>query len=502
MIRALLPPGSRCRPERRPGWTGVQPRFSRRWTAVLLGLGVAVSLASSSPAGAAEHGEKSVDVTVDRTPLDRTNQPVITSYADALEQVRHSVVSVASTRIVRQRGSGFPFDDPLLRRFFGPGFEEREEKIPYGLGSGVLVSADGYILTNNHVIEDADEFKVTLADGSELDAEVVGTDPRTDVAVLKIPGDDFPHATLADSDSLRVGDIVFAVGNPLGVGQTTTMGIVSATGRSNLGIIERGYESFIQTDASINPGNSGGALVDARGRVVGINTAIISTSRGSIGIGFAIPVNLAASVMRSLVATGVVARGYLGVQMQDLDAELAPRFGLTDARGAIVVDVVPDSPAEKAGIRLDDVIVGFAGHPVADSSELRLLIAQVPPGTKAAVRLMRAGRPLELTAELGTLEDDSGRSAQELFPGVSVSSMSAELREQYGIARNLTGLVVTDVARASGYGRILQPGTVIVKVNNELVADLRTARGLLGRGKNLLLINQRGTFRYIQVVVD
>lgn len=443
-----------------------------------------------------------VDVRVDRAPIDRSNQTVITSYADALEQVRHSVVSVASARILRQRGSAFPFDDPLLRRFFGPGFEQREEKIPYGLGSGVLVSADGYVLTNNHVIEEADEIKVTLVDGRELDATIVGTDPRTDVAVLKLTGSDFPHATLADSDTLRVGDIVFAVGNPLGVGQTTTMGIVSATGRSNLGIIERGYESFIQTDASINPGNSGGALVDAQGRVVGINTAIISTSRGSIGIGFAVPINLAASVMHSLVATGTVARGYLGVQMQDVDAELAPRFGLTEARGAIVADVVPDSPADRAGIRQDDVIVAFDGRPIANSTELRVLIAQATPGSRAAIRIIRDGKSIELTAELGTLEDEGGRGAQELLQGVTVAPVSAELRDRFGIPRGISGLVVVDTDRRSVYGSVLVPGTVVVKINNEVVSDLRSARSLLGRGKNLLLINQRGTFRYIQVTVE
>ena len=467
--------------------------------------GIAMLLAPA-PGCSAENVERAtperVAVEVDRAPIDRSNQPVVTSYADALEQVRNSVVSVASTRIVRQRSPGFPFDDPLLRRFFGPGFEQREEKIPYGLGSGVLVSSDGYILTNNHVIEEADKIKVALVDGRELDAVIVGTDPRTDVAVLKVAGADFPHATLADSDTLRVGDIVFAVGNPLGVGQTTTMGIVSATGRSNLGIIERGYESFIQTDASINPGNSGGALVDARGRVVGINTAIISTSRGSIGIGFAVPINLAASVMHSLVATGAVARGYLGVQMQDVDADLAPQFGLTEVRGAIVVDVVPDSPAERAGLRLDDVIVAFDGRPVANSAELRVLIAQVVPGSRATVRVIRDGRPLELTAEMGTLEDGGAGRAQELLPGVTVAPISPELRDQFGIPRGLNGLVVVDTARRSPYAGVLLPGTVVVKINNEIVADLRRARALLGRGKNLLLINQRGTFRYIQVVVD
>lgn len=467
-----------------------------------MGLVVALTPSTGCSEDQAAREHPKVEVTVDRRPLDRSNATTITSYADALEQVRHSVVSVASTRIIRQRGSGFPFDDPLLRRFFGPGFERREEKIPFGLGSGVLVSADGYILTNNHVIEEADEIEVTLADGRELDARIVGSDPRTDVAVLKIAGSDLPHATLADSDLLRVGDIVFAVGNPLGVGQTTTMGIVSATGRSNLGLIERGYESFIQTDASINPGNSGGALVDALGRVVGINTAIISTSRGSIGIGFAVPANLAANVMRSLVETGAVARGYLGVQMQDVDAELAPRFGLTEARGAIVVDVIPDSPAERAGLRQDDVVVAFDGRPTNNSTELRLAIAQAVPGTRSVIRVMREGQPLELTAELGTLDEAEGSRPQELLPGISAAPISPELRDQFALGRNIVGIVVVEAQRSSPYAAVLVPGTVVVKINNEIVTELAAARRLLGRGKNLVLINQRGTFRYIQVVVD
>jgi len=472
----------------------------------LLGLALGLAPAVTGAVDKVEADTPSVprvEISVDRRPVDRSNQPVITSYADALEQARHSVVSVASTRIVRQRSPGFPFDDPLLRRFFGPGFEQRERKIPYGLGSGVIVSADGYVITNNHVIEEADEIKVTLADGRELDAVIIGSDPRTDVAVLKVvdPGEALSHATLADSDTLRVGDIVFAVGNPLGVGQTTTMGIVSATGRSNLGIIERGYESFIQTDASINPGNSGGALVDAQGRVVGINTAILSTSRGSIGIGFAIPINLASSVMHSLVATGTVPRGYLGVQMQDLDAELAPRFGLKEARGAIVADVLPDSPAERAGLRQDDVVVAFDGRPVGNSTELRVMIAQLAPGSRATIRIMREGRPLELVAELGMLDDEDSGS-RDILPGIAVSPLTPELRAQFGIARGLAGLVIVDTEPGSEYGSVLVPGTVIVKINNEVVADLRAARALVGRGKNLLLINQRGTFRYIQVTVD
>jgi len=440
---------------------------------------------------------KMPEIRVDATPVDRSNAVAATSYADALEDIRHSVVSVYSSKIIRPRSQGFPLDDPFFRRFFGP---EQEERVQRGVGSGVLVTADGYVLTNNHVVEESDEIRVALPDGRELKARIIGADPRTDVAVVKIEAEDLRFATLADSDLLRVGDIVFAVGNPLGVGQTTTMGIVSATGRSNLRLIDEGYENFIQTDASINPGNSGGALVDANGRVVGINTAIISTSRGNIGIGFAIPINLASTIMRSLIETGAVSRGFLGVSLQDLDPELGQEFGVKDGKGVVVVDIQPDSPAEKAGLRQGDVITGIDGRPTLSSNELRLTVSQMLPGTSVAISVVRDGEAKELSVTLGRLEEStnfSGESANELIEGIKVASVSEELRQQFNLADNARGLVVIEASPTSPYVPVLPVGTVIEQINRQPVFDLCSVRAALGRGRNILLLNFRGVYRYV-----
>lgn len=443
-------------------------------------------------------------VTVDATPLERTNAGPVTSYADALEPIRHCVVSVYSTRIVRSRGPGFPFNDPLFRQFFGPGAgEPSERRVPGGMGSGVLVSSDGYILTNNHVVEGSDELSVALPDGRELSARVVGTDPKTDVAVVKIEATGLPAATLADSDQLRVGDVVFAIGNPLGVGQTTTMGIVSAMGRSNLRLIQEGYESFIQTDASINPGNSGGALVDAQGRLVGINTAIISTSRGNIGLGFAIPVNLAANVMRGLIETGTVARGYLGISSQELDPDLAEAFGITDGRGVIVSEVSPDSPAATAGLRHGDVIVGFNGRPVGTKDEMRLAIAQSAPGATITLRVVREGKPLDIEVILGRLDEgtDAARG-NELIQGIRVSALNKEVRESFGVPASVRGLIVTEVDADSPYAAALPPGTVIEQINRIAVSETDVARQALVRGRNVFVVNYGGVRRYLAIVLN
>ncbi len=445
------------------------------------------------------------EIRVDDTPVDRSNAGVVTSYADALEDIRHSVVSVYSSKFIRPRSQGFPFDDPFLRRFFGPGGQRQEERVQQGIGSGVLVTADGYILTNNHVVEGSDSIKVSLADGRELEAKIIGADPRTDVAVVKIEAENLGFATLADSDKLRVGDVVFAVGNPLGVGQTTTMGIVSATGRSNLQLIDEGYENFIQTDASINPGNSGGALVDAEGRVVGINTAIISTSRGNIGIGFAIPINLASSIMRSLIETGGVARGFLGVSLQDLDADLAEAFGVGDIKGAIVKEIHPDSPADKAGLRQGDVITRFDGRPVNNSTDLRLTVSQMLPGTDVSISVIRDGKPVDVAVELGRLEEGtvfSGGASNELVEGIKVAALSEELRQQFNLADNSRGLVVIDVTPGSPYAGVLQVGTVVEQINRQPVANLRDARAALGRGRNILLLSFRGVYRYVALTLN
>ena len=268
-----------------------------------------------------------------------------------------------------------------------------------GLGSGVIVTKDGYILTNNHVVDNADEVKVTLQDGREFTAKVIGRDPKSDVAVIKIDANGLPVVPMADSDKVEVGDIVLAIGNPFGVGQTVTTGIVSATGRGNLGIED--YEDFIQTDAAINPGNSGGALVDTEGRLIGINTAIFSRTGGNMGIGFAIPSDLARSVMDSLIQYGHVTRGYLGVMIQDLTPALAKEFKLKDSTGALVGDVVPKGPADKAGFKDGDVVLEYNGKKVPDSRRLRLAVGDTKPGTTVPVKILREGasKTLEVTVQ-------------------------------------------------------------------------------------------------------
>jgi len=362
--------------------------------------------------------------------------------------------------------------------------------------------------SNNHVVEGADEIRVALRDGSELVAEVVGRDPRTDVAVLKIDATDLPHATLADSEALRVGDVVFAVGNPLGVGQTVTMGIVSATGRSNLQLLDGGYENFIQTDASINPGNSGGALVDALGRVVGINTAIISTSRGNIGIGFAIPINLAGNIMESLIETGTVSRGFLGVSLQDLDEDLASEFGLEDAKGALVVQVSPDSPAEEAGLERGDILTSVDGRSVATIAELRLMISQTTPGSNVVIGFVRNGEVKDVSVTLAKLDEDSQTAAVDptrnnnVIPGVKLRPLDDELRGQFQVGGEFDGLIVTAVEPTSRLNEVLPVGTIIEQINRKPVVTLEEAREALVEGRNLLYVSYRGVYRYVTVELE
>jgi Do/DeqQ family serine protease len=383
-------------------------------------------------------------LTVDPTPVTEGKRPEIVSYADVVAPVQKAVVSIYSTKTVRQAARV----DPLLRQFFGeiPDRESKEE----GLGSGVIVTGDGYILTNNHVIEGADQLRVSLSDDREFKAKLVGADPKTDVAVIKIDAEKLPSITLADSDKLRVGDIVFAIGNPLDVGQTVTMGIVSATSRS-VGILEEvaGYESFIQTDAAINQGNSGGALVDAKGRLVGINSAILSTSRGNIGIGFAIPVNMASAIMTSLITTGTVARGYLGVESAPLTPELAEGFGLKKGtKGVIIMDVRPNSPALAAGLVRGDVVTAVNDQPVSSVEDLRMAVAQKAPESEVTLKTLRDAKERVVKVTLGKLTDSA-----ELLPGVEVGRLSDEQRRQMGLPRNVEGLVITKVSRGSPLSR-------------------------------------------------
>ena len=326
--------------------------------------------------------------------------PTGASFAQAAAKSRPSVVNIFTSKQVRVQRNPF-MDDPLLRRFFGERFntDNRPQRVS-NLGSGVIVSQDGYILTNHHVIEAAEEIQVALADGTTLDAKVVGTDPETDLAVLKVEkASDKLHAVaFAQPESLTVGDVVLAIGNPFGVGQTVTMGIVSALGRSHLGI--NTFENYIQTDAAINPGNSGGALVDIAGNLVGVNTAIFSRSGGNLGIGFAIPVSIARQVMEQIIQHGAVTRGWVGIEVQEITPEMAESFGLKSTEGALIAGVLRGGPADRSGIRPGDVLVAVNSKRVTDSSSLLSLIAALPPGQKAVLDVIREQKNLRLQATI------------------------------------------------------------------------------------------------------
>jgi serine protease Do len=457
-----------------------------------------------------------IKLVVDERPVTR-DVKLGTSFSPVVKKVAPSVVKVTTSTKVKQASmQDFPgFDNPFFRRFFGEEFEQRaprrQQSMPrqIGQGSGVIVTKDGYILTNNHVVDEADEVKVALLDGREFTGKVVGKDPKTDVAVLKVDAKDLPFIEMADSDKIEVGDIVLAVGNPFGIGQTVTMGMISATGRATLGL---DYEDFIQTDAAINPGNSGGALVDTDGRLIGINTAILSRSGGNQGIGFAIPTSLARGVMESLVADGKVTRGYLGVMIQDVTPSLAKQFDLKDQKGALIGDVVPKGPAEKAGLKSGDVVLEFNGKPVQDSRHLKLQVARVKPSESVPVKILRNGstKTIQITvnelpgseklAKADTKNSDDG----EALKGVAVADLDAQARRQFNIPNNVQGAVVTDVdenapAREAG----LKPGDVILEINRHPVKGAEDAVKLTENPKDkttLLRIWSNGGSRY--VVVD
>ncbi|WP_148717195.1 Do family serine endopeptidase [Chitinolyticbacter meiyuanensis] len=319
------------------------------------------------------------------------------SYRGAAQRAMPAVVNIYTAKEVRQRHP--LLDDPVFRRFFGDGLEGDDTQRASSLGSGVIVSADGYIVTNNHVVESADEIQVALADGRTAQARVVGTDPETDLAVIRIELPKLPTIAFADDNQVQIGDVVLAIGNPFGVGQTVTMGIVSATKRTQLGI--NTFENFIQTDAAINPGNSGGALIDTEGNLLGINTAIYSRTGGSLGIGFAIPASSVRQVMEAIIKDGSVVRGWLGVEPQDVTTELANSFKLKEARGALVAGVVRGSPADLAGVRPGDIVLDIAGKPVTNTEALLNLIAALKPEQQIELQLYRNGKPLSLPVKIG-----------------------------------------------------------------------------------------------------
>ncbi len=403
---------------------------------------------------------------------------------DLAENVNPTVVTVLTEKVLRVRqdptlffGSPFQgfFDDFFQRPLPNQG-NEREFR-QQGLGSGVVVSSDGYILTNNHVIAGADEINVRFIGGETRSAEVVGTDPKTDIAVLKVDADDLPHIALGDSEKLRVGEMVLAIGSPLSpnLAHSVTSGIVSAKGRSNVGLAD--YEDFIQTDAAINPGNSGGALINLDGELIGINTAIASRSGGYQGIGFAVPSNMARRVMESLIEHGAVVRGWLGVYIQDIDETLAEAMGIEQNEGALVSDVTDDGPGAKAGIQRGDIVVALDGKKVRSSTQLRNEIAAKSPGSQATLDLLRAGATEQVTVTLGELPVDEvaadvSERLEEKF-GFTVAPLTSELATEYKLDRTLDGVVITSVVMSGPAHRTgLREGDLIVEINRSSTKDL------------------------------
>lgn len=439
------------------------------------------------------------------------------NFVEVARAVTPAVVNIFTTRTsAAGNPHAMPFDDPFFRRFFGDEFFRRfeapRERKERSLGSGVIVDPGGLILTNNHVVSKADEIKVYLADKREYKAKLVGTDSKSDLAVLKVETEGLHTIPWADSDSLQVGEFVLAVGNPFGLHQTVTMGIVSAIGRASMGIAE--YEDFIQTDAAINPGNSGGALVNARGELVGINTAIFSQSGGNMGIGFAVPSNMARSILAQLVKMGRVVRGWLGVSIQELSPELATQFGVQDAKGVLVSDVLDGSPAKRAGLERGDVILEFDGKPVDTPTHLKNVVAQTEVGRKATVKLLRERRvqTVEVTiaeqpksvAQAGQEESGEAVRPAGLLSDIEVRDLERSLTSRLGLSAARQGVQIASVRPGSMAEEAgLRPGDMILEVNRKAVDSLKAYEQAAAKVANdhsvLLLIQRSGRTSYVTV---
>jgi len=437
-------------------------------------------------------------------------------FASVLAPALPAVVNIHSSKVVKPENQGdMPFfNDPFFRQFFGNNgspFGQQGPEREESLGSGVILASDGLIVTNNHVISGASDIKVTLSNKKEYSAKLIGTDPKSDIAVLKIDATGLPVLPVGNSDKLKVGDLVFCIGEPFGLQGTATMGIVSATGRSGLGI--ESYEDFIQTDASINPGNSGGAMIDLAGNLVGINTAIeTGGGGGSVGIGFAIPINMARLVMNQILAHGKVIRGYLGVYISTVSPELAKQFNYTGNGGVLVNDVTSGTPGAKAGLKRGDIITAVDGQPVETANQLQLRISESAPGTVVRLSVWRDGKTQEISVTLGTLPENAGKNSNNNQPGqqgpgvmkgVQVENMTPSIANQLNLPSDTRGVVVDSVdptsdAAAAG----IQQGDVIQEVNHKTVSDVQEYQQALSAAGNqavLLLINHQGVTNYVVV---
>ncbi|MCP4229591.1 MAG: Do family serine endopeptidase [bacterium] len=442
-----------------------------------------------------------------------TLKEIGSGFSTIAAEVSPSIVSVRVSKTVSGHSfGGHPFE------FFGGPFEDffgdnggggGEEFVQEGAGSGVIVSTDGYILTNNHVVEGASEITIYTLDEQEYEATIVGTDPRTDLAVIKVEADGLPAAKLGDSDTIAVGEWVLAIGNPFQLSHTVTAGIVSAKGRANVGVAD--YEDFIQTDAAINPGNSGGALVNLNGEVIGINTAIATTTMSYSGIGFAIPINMAESIMDELIAEGRITRGWLGVYIQPVTDDLKDQFDLPDRSGALVSEVMDDSPAEKAGMKRGDVIVSIGDEKIEDTNHLRITTAEKKVGSKVKVKVIRDGKEKTLTVKIGEMPEDGeqpgiiqggDKSQTELKLGFNVQNLNDSYRRSLGIEDDIAGIVVTDIKMSSeAFKGGLRKGSVITEANNKEVNNLGDFYDILGGISDgdtvLLLVYSNGHTQYV-----
>jgi serine protease Do len=500
----------------------IQTMNSKKRISVWAGAVAAAAFISSGSAvfGATsgdENGQKPpLSIKVDNAPIDR-DPKLGNSFAPIVQKVIPSVVQINVTGKTSGGGKNLGGSDmqDQLRRFFGRQFpqmpEQPETPGERALGSGVIISSDGYILTNNHVVDNSKTIQVTLKDGRKLNAKVIGTDPQTDVALVKVDATNLEPITLADSETAQVGDVVLAVGDPFGIGTTVTEGIISANHRARVASGEAD-EDFIQTDAAINPGNSGGALVDVQGRLIGINTSILSRTGGNQGIGFAVPSNLCRWVADSLINKGKVERGYLGVHIQTLTPELAKAFKVNRVNGAVVIDVSQNSAAEQAGFKSGDVVVEFNSKQIDSADQLKLLVAETPPGSSIPVQVDRNGQVVNLNVTLKELTTDSlaknepsvNKGDHDALNGVGVGNLDRDAREELNIPSTVKGALITQVEPSSpAYEAGLRENDVILEINRQPVQSasdaIKATEGKGGGGETLVKVwNQNGT-HYVAV---